>query len=41
MTEGAGEGLDSGSGKAGIDSSAELVSMVMCFVVTGPLCLKV
>lgn len=41
MTEGAGEGLDTGSGKAGIESSAELVSMVMCFVGTGAPCLRV
>ena len=41
MTEdGAGEGLDSGSGNDGIGSSADEVSIVMCFV-TGGLCLSV
>lgn len=40
MTEGAGDGLDRGSGRAGIGSSAEDVSMVMCFVVGGD-CLSV
>ncbi len=36
----AGEGLEMGSGSAGIGSSAEDVSIVMCFV-TGGVCLSV
>jgi hypothetical protein len=40
MIEGAGDGLDRGSGRAGIGSSAEDVSMVMYFVVGGD-CLRV
>lgn len=35
MTEGAGDGLEMGSGSAGIGSSAEDVSMVICFVTCG------
>lgn len=35
MTDGASDGFDRGSGRAGIGSSAEDVSMVMCFVVGG------
>ena len=33
--ETAGDGLETGSGKAGIGSSADDVSIVMCFVVGG------
>lgn len=40
MTDGAGEGLESGSGSAGMASSGEEVSMVICFVVGGD-CRKV
>lgn len=32
MTDGAGEALDTGSGKRGMGSSAEDVSIVICFV---------
>lgn len=35
MTEGAGEGFESGSGNDGIASSDEDVSIVMCFVTGG------
>lgn len=35
MTDGAGEGLEMGSGSAGIGSSSEDVSMVICFVTGG------
>lgn len=35
MTEGAGDGLERGSGSEGMASSADEVSMVMCFVTGG------
>jgi hypothetical protein len=35
ITDGAGDGLESGSGSDGIGSSADEVSIVMCFVVGG------
>lgn len=35
MTDGAGEGLESGSGSDGMASSDEEVSIVMCFVTGG------
>lgn len=35
MTDGAGEGLERGSGSDGIASSADEVSIVMCFVAGG------
>lgn len=37
ITEGAGDGFESGSGSDGIGSSADEVSIVMCFVVGGEL----
>lgn len=35
MTKGAGDGLEMGSGRDGIESSADEVSIVMCFVFGG------
>lgn len=40
MTEGAGEGFEMGSGREGIASSDDDVSIVICFV-TGGLCRNV